>query len=177
MNYVKEINPGKSIKRLKAVVEIPKGSSNKYEYDEKYNCFKLDRSLHSSMVFPFEYGFIPKTKADDGDALDIIILTEKPTFPGCVITVRAIGLLKMKDEKGNDYKVISVPISKVEPRKSGIKMINDLEDHVKKEILNFMEDYKKLEPHKWVRVIGFGSVEEAEKIIKKARENFEKEVS
>jgi len=177
LNLVKRIEPGANINSIKAVVEIPKGSSNKYEYDEKYDCFKLDRSLHSSMIFPFEYGFIPKTKAEDGDALDIIILTEKPTFPGCLVTVRVIGLLKMEDEKGYDYKIISVPINKIEPRKSKIKSINDLEEHIRKEVLNFMEDYKKLEPHKWVKVMGFGDAKEALSAIKKAKEKFEKEVS
>ena len=166
MNY-NNMKWGK-INELNIVIEIPKGSSNKYEYDEKNDLFRLDRTIHSAVFYPFDYGFIPGTKAEDGDALDAIVLVEKPTFTGCLIKARPIGMLEMEDEKGKDYKIITVPIEKVEPRKAEIKTINDLSKHEKEEIKEFMEHYKDLEPHKWVKIIGFKPKEEAIKIIEKS---------
>ena len=165
MNY-KKLNWGNK-KEVNVVIEIPKGSSNKYEYDKETETFKLDRTMHSAVFYPFDYGFIPNTLAEDGDNLDIIVLIEKPTFTGCVIKARVIGVLEMEDEKGMDYKIISVPIETIEPRKAEINDINDLPEHEKKEIRNFMEHYKTLEPHKWAKIKGFQSKEKAMEIILK----------
>ena len=96
---------------LRCLIEIPKGSRNKYEYDERLGGIKLDRFLFSSVVFPADYGFIPDTLGEDGDALDAMVLVGQPTFPGCVIEVRAIAVLRMADERGQDDKVICVPLS------------------------------------------------------------------
>ena len=157
-----------TLEELNAIIEIPKGSSNKYEYDKENDLIRLDRTMHSAVFYPFDYGFIPGTKAEDGDPLDIIVLIEKPTFPGCLIKTRPIAVLEMEDENGKDYKIISVPINKIEPRKKEIKTIEDLSEHERREIIDFMEHYKDLEPHKWVKIKGFKSKEEAEKIIKKS---------
>jgi len=166
MNY-KKLTWGKE-DEINVIIEIPKGSSNKYEYDKELETFKLDRTMHSAVFYPFDYGFIPNTKADDGDDLDAIVLIEKPTFTGCLIKTRVIGALEMEDEKGEDYKIITVPIEKVEPRKTEIRDIKDLSKHEKKEIEEFMEHYKDLEPHKWVKIIGFKTKQEAIEIIKKS---------
>ena len=156
------------------VVDIPRGSSNKYEYNEEHGYIELDRALHSPMFFPFEYGFIPQTASDDGDSLDVILLTSFPTFPGCVIKARPIGVLMMKDEAGTDNKIIAVPLEKVDPRFKEIKDIGDISDHLKKEIRVFLEDYKKLEKGKYehVKVGEFEKRIKAEEIIKKAVEKY-----
>ncbi len=171
MKNLVDISHG-SLEGLNVIIEIPKGSSNKYEYDEKLEVFRLDRALHSAMFFPFDYGFIPQTRAEDMDPLDAIVLTEQPTFPGCVIKTRIIGALKMEDQAGNDIKIITVPISSIEPRKSEIKSIKDLPNHVKKEIQDFMLNYKKLEPGKWAKVHGFLDVEHAKEIIRECLKRY-----
>ena len=113
MNYIKDIPIGNPPNEINVVIEVPKGSSNKYEYDEEHNYFKIDRALHSAVFYPFDYGFVPQTRSKDSDALDVIVLTEQPTFPGCVIRARPIGVLEMEDESGIDYKILSVPIGAV----------------------------------------------------------------
>ena len=156
---------------INVVVEIPKGSRNKYEYHEK-GYFTLDRALYSPVFFPFEYGAIPQTKSEDGDCLDVMLLTTFSTFPGCVIKAIPIGILLMKDENGDDNKVIAVPKPDVDPRFSHITTIEDLPDHFKKETQAFFEDYKKLELGKYVKIKGWGGKEEAEELIKRAIERY-----
>jgi len=155
-------------------VDIPRGSRNKYEYEEKKGYFKLDRTLYSPMFFPFEYGSIPQTMSEDGDPLDVVLLTTYPTFPGCVISARPIGVLLMKDEEGTDNKIVAVPSEKVDPRFKRIQKIEDLEEHIKKEIETFFADYKKLEKekYKFVKVKGWEGIEKAKEIIKKAVEKY-----
>ncbi len=150
---------------IKVFVEIPKGSKNKYEVDEKTGEIVLDRVLYGSAVFPFEYGFIKGSKGKDGDPLDVILLTSNPTFSGCVVEADPIGYLEMEDEGGIDHKVIAVPLAKIDPRMAHIKTMNDLTEHQKAEIKDFFETYKRLEPQKWVKVNNFKSKEEAEKLI------------
>ncbi|MDI6591766.1 MAG: inorganic diphosphatase [Patescibacteria group bacterium] len=151
-------------------VEIPKGSCQKYEFDEKLKAIKLDRTLYSPLYFPFEYGFIKGTKGLDGDPLDCLLLTSFPTFPGCLIEARAIGILEMEDEEGIDNKVIAVPTEKIDPRFKEIQDVEDLPEHLKKEIKEFFKNYKKLEPGKWVKIREFRGKKIAEKIIKEAKE-------
>jgi len=126
------------------------------------------------MFYPFEYGFIPQTASEDGDSLDVILLTTFPTFSGCVIKARPIGILLMKDEEGTDNKIIAVPSEKVDPRFKEVQDIDNLNEHQKKEIKNFFEDYKKLETekYKYVKVEGFEKKEKAKEIIKKAIEKY-----
>jgi inorganic pyrophosphatase len=174
VNYIRDVPWGKG-GEINVVIEIPKGSSNKYEYDEKGEYFRLDRTLHSAMFYPFDYGFLPQSIADDGDALDVIVLTEMPTFTGCVVRARPIGLLRMKDQAGEDIKLITVLTKKEEPRKAEIRDLKDLPEHVKKEIENFMQYYKSLEPRKWVRIEGFEGAEKARALVKRSVDDYKKE--
>ncbi|WP_085523512.1 inorganic diphosphatase [Tuberibacillus sp. Marseille-P3662] len=124
-------------------VEIPTGSQNKYEYDEDQGVFKLDRVLYSPMHYPTEYGYIDNTLALDGDPLDVLVYTTFPTFPGCVIESRIIGVLNMSDDKGQDEKLLAVPTE--DPRFDDVNTLNDVPKHVLDEIGHFFKVYKDLE--------------------------------
>ncbi len=128
---------------IEAIVEIPTGSRNKYEYDSKAKVIRLDRVLLSSVRYPVDYGYFPNTKAPDGDPLDVMILVEEPTFPGCHIFVRLVGVLLMEDEKGMDEKILAVPT--VDQRFKDIHDIKDIPQHRLDEIENFFVVYKDLE--------------------------------
>lgn len=154
-------------------VEIPKGSPQKYEVDEETGTIKLDRTLFSAIYFPFEYGSIQSTKGEDGDSLDVVLLTSFPTFPGCLVEARPVGMLLMEDEAGIDHKIIAVPDDKIDPRFKEIQDIDDLSNHFKKETREFFETYKRLEPGKWVKLKEFKSRQEAEKVIKEAQRRFQ----
>ncbi len=155
--------------KLNIFIENPKGSSNKYELDKESGKIMLDRALYSSVYWPFEYGFIENTLSEDGDPLDAVVLVNEPTFPGCIIPCKIIGMLDMEDESGIDYKIIAVPDDKIDPRFKHINSIDDLPEHQKKELQEFFEIYKRLEPNKWVKVVGFKSKEEAEEAIEKCK--------
>lgn len=131
-----------------AFIEIPTGSQNKYEYDEDKGAFILDRVLYSPMHYPAEYGYLKNTLALDGDPLDILVLTSFPTFPGCVIEARVIGVLIMTDDKGPDEKLLGVPVN--DPRYDGVNTLEDIPQHKLKEIAHFFEVYKDLENKKTV---------------------------
>jgi inorganic pyrophosphatase len=169
INLYHEI-PSGDASTFHVVVDLPKGSSNKFEYDEEGGYFKLDRVLHSQMFYPFDYGFIPQTHSDDGDAIDVCLLVTYPTFPGCVVKARAIGMIKTADEKGGDNKIIAVPVSKVDPRFEEIQTIEDLPAHVREELLLHFKEIKKLEKAKYDKVVisGFGTREEAQAEIERA---------
>lgn len=152
-------------------VEIPKGSNNKYEYDKEKNIFRLDRVLYSPVYYPADYGFIQETLADDGDPLDAMVLTSFPTFPGCIINARIIGMFIMEDEKGRDEKVLGVPVN--DPRFDNIKSLDDLGKHIMKEFEHFFSVYKDLE-EKEVIIKGWASTEDALITIKKAKKNYKK---
>ncbi|NLJ77981.1 MAG: inorganic diphosphatase [Tissierellia bacterium] len=152
-----------------AFIEIPKGSSNKYEYDEDRKVFILDRALFSPMFYPADYGFIPNTLAEDGDPIDIMVLMANPTFPGCVIRSRVIGMFLMEDEKGKDEKIIAVPVS--DPRYDDMKTIDDMGTHMRKEFEHFFSEYKQLEG-KEVNVKGWTNIEEAATAIAAARKRY-----
>ncbi len=163
------LNSDISIQQVEAFIEIPRGSRNKYEYDEKAGQFKLDRVLYSSVHYPTDYGFIPETLAEDGDHLDILVLVEEPTFPGCIIPARPIGGLDMSDEKGSDFKVLAVPLG--DPRFEQVRSLDDIGDHWMREIETFFDTYKILEP-KQTEVLGWHSVEETRLVIARCRESF-----
>ncbi|MBG43760.1 MAG: inorganic pyrophosphatase [Aequorivita sp.] len=145
-------------KTFDVLIEIPKGSRNKYEYDFKLKKIRFDRMLFSSMMYPADYGFIPETLALDGDPLDVLVLGGEPTFPMCVMEVKPIGVFHMADEKGPDEKVICVPMS--DPIWNQLNDLKDVNPHLIKEIEHFFKVYKDLE-HKKVDVEGFGDVNEA----------------
>lgn len=148
------------------IIEIPKGSRNKYEYDKEKKVIKFDRMLFSSMVYPCEYGFFPNTLALDGDPLDALVLTWEPTFPGCIIDVYPVALFDMEDDKGRDQKILCVP--KSDPLWNYIEIIEQVPPHLLKEITHFFETYKNLEG-KHVMVIGWEGLEEAVNILEEAK--------
>jgi inorganic pyrophosphatase len=155
--------------RLLCYVEIPKGSRNKYEYDEELDVIMLDRFLFSSMVYPTDYGYIPETRAQDGDPLDAMVCVSEPTFPGCVIPVKAIALFRMEDDKGVDDKVLCVPLS--DPGWNTLETLDDLPQQLQDEIAHFFSVYKDLEQKK-VKVDGWRSREEALEEIEESRRRF-----
>jgi inorganic pyrophosphatase len=164
---MKEISPGPNPpEEIFVFVEIPEGCQNKYEFDEKLRVFKLDRTLHSPLHYPADYGHIPSTLCEDGDPLDVLVLVTEPTFPGCVIEARPIGAIEMEDEKGLDDKILAVPVH--DPRFDHVKDIKDISQHTLKEITHFFEMYKALEPNKWVKIKGWLGAKEAKEKIKKA---------
>ena len=169
MNLLKDIPAGDNPpEEINVVVEIPKGSKNKYEIDEEHGFIALDRALYSSVFFPFEYGTMPQTLSEDNDPLDVVLLANEPTFAGCVVKARPIAVLLMEDEAGEDNKIVAAPLAKIDPRFEHIKDIQDLTEHQKKELQEFFEIYKRLEPNKWVKVVGWENAEKAREIIKKA---------
>lgn len=154
---------------LDAIVEIPKGSRNKYEYDYEKKMIRYDRMIFSSMFYPSDYGFFPETLAEDGDALDALVLVTEPTFPGCVIEVSPIGLFKMFDEKGPDDKILCVPIS--DPIWSKVTNLEEVNPHLKREIEHFFQVYKDLEKKK-VGTEGWHDKAEAIEAIKASQKAF-----
>ncbi len=175
MNLFKDVSCGKNPpQEINVVVEIPKGSVNKYEIDEETGAIFLDRTLYSAQFFPFNYGFIPQTRSEDGDSLDIVLLTS-PVFSGCVVKARPIGVILMEDEGGVDNKVVCVPVEKIEPRYKEVQDVKDLGEHQKKEIQEFFETYKNLEKDKWVKITGWEGKEKAMEIITKAIEKYKAE--
>lgn len=129
--------------RIYVVVEIPKGSRNKYEYSKQLGVIKLDRVLFSSLYYPGDYGLIPRTYYEDGDPLDVLVMNNEPTFPGCVIEARPIGVCRMEDRGENDDKVLAVPAS--DPLFDGYRDIADIPPHFLREVTHFFEVYKDLE--------------------------------
>jgi inorganic pyrophosphatase len=144
---------------IEMIVEIPRGTRNKYEYDHERGVIFLDRRLFSSTVYPADYGFIPGTLSEDGDPLDALALTEDGTFPGCYIRVRPVGIFRMRDEHGIDAKVIAVPAN--DPLSAGVRDIGDLPSQLRDEISHFFEVYKDLEPGKDTEIEGYQGVGEA----------------
>lgn len=153
------------------LIEIPKGSRNKYEYDFDLKKIRYDRMIFSSMMYPADYGFIPETLALDGDPLDALVLVTEPTFPGCVMEVKPIGVFHMTDEKGPDEKIICVPVS--DPVWSKVNDLEELNPHLKKEIEHFFKVYKDLERKK-VDVGGFGNLKEAKETVLTSLARYEK---
>jgi len=171
MNLWRDIPCGdKPPQILNMIVEVISGSRDKYEYNIKWETFVLDRIIPSSVVFPVEYGFVPQTWFDDEDPLDIMALSYEPLEVGCLVKVRVIGALIIEDEKGEDPKILSVLVD--DARFDGYKDINDIHPHKLREIQEFFETYKRLEPHKWVRFKEWKNAEEAMKIVEYAIKKF-----
>jgi len=152
------------------VVEIPQGSRNKYEVDNETGEIFLDRRLFTATHYPADYGFIPDTLADDGDPLDILCLTEEPTFPGCRIRVRPVGVFLMEDQGAGDHKLIGVPAG--DPRFDGVTEIEDVSPHLRRELDHFFRVYKELEG-KPTEVLGWQGAGEAWKSINEARNAYQ----
>lgn len=154
---------------VEAVIEVPRGSQNKYEMDKTTGRIVLDRVLYSPMFYPGEYGYLEGTLSEDGDPLDVLVLSTCPTFPGCRVPVRVVGLLRMADEKGLDEKILGVVA--VDPRWDGVQTLEDVPEHIRKEIAHFFQRYKELEG-KEVQVHGWDGPEAAMKMIAEARERY-----
>jgi inorganic pyrophosphatase len=152
---------------IEVIVEIPSGSRSKYEYDHVRHRFVLDRILYSSVHYPCDYGFIDGSLADDGDPLDVLVVISEPTFPGCIVRARPVGVLDMQDEKGHDYKVLAVAHD--DPRWDETGALGDLSPHRLREIENFFDIYKELEGRK-TNVSGWLGIEDAWRIIDAAME-------
>ena len=153
-----------------ALIEIPLGSKNKYEIDEKTGRIVLDRVLYSAMSYPAEYGIIEETLAPDGDPLDILVIASEPTFPGCTVPARVLGYLSTKDQGKEDYKLISVV--DCDPRYDNVQKLEDLSDFVLKEISNFFQNYKVLQGLT-VEVGEYHGLEDTLEIIRQCRQRFE----
>src|SRR3989337_484801 len=154
---------------ISVMIEIPKGSRNKYEYDKKLKVIKFDRMLFSAVHYPSDYGFIPKTLARDGDPLDALVWVWEATFPGCLIETKPVGLFKMWDEKGPDEKILCVPVK--DPLWNHITRLKDVPPHLLKEIEHFFSVYKDLEEKK-VGIEGWEDRESALKVIKESRKRY-----
>jgi inorganic pyrophosphatase len=161
---------GKSKKvNITVMVEIPKGSRNKYEYDKEKKRLKFDRMLFSSVHYPSDYGFILETLGQDGDPLDALVLVWESTFPGCIIEAKPVGVFKMSDEKGPDEKILCVPLS--DPLWNHVERLSDVPPHLLKEIEHFFSIYKELENKKTI-IEGWENLESALKIIREAQERY-----
>lgn len=157
------------MEHIDVVIEIPQGSRNKYEFDHQLGVIRLDRVLHSSVHYPTDYGFLPETLSKDGDPLDVLVVVLDPTFPGCHLSARPIGVLKMHDDKGEDEKILAVPVG--DPRFGDINDLGDLPAHWLREIENFFATYKLLE-EKDTELLGWADALEAGKVISDARDRY-----
>jgi inorganic pyrophosphatase len=155
---------------LEVVIEIPRGSRNKYEMDQDTGVIWLDRELFTATRYPADYGFVPDTLAEDGDPLDVLVLVDEPTFPGCHIMVRPLAVFWMQDEAGPDAKVLTVPVA--DPRWKEIDDLDGVPPFMLQEIENFFEIYKTLEPGKSTDTAGWQGRVEAEQAVEDARKRF-----
>ena len=161
-----------SATEITTIIEIPKGSKNKYEIDKKTGLIALDRVAHTAQDFPFDYGFVPQTLWHDGDALDVIVLTTHPLHPGILVRVRPVAIMHMIDSGDRDDKIIAVPIE--DPRFDTTKELSDVNPHTLKEIEHFYNTYKKLQ-NKIVEVTGFSGRRDAEAAFEEGRTLYQKE--
>lgn len=154
---------------INAVIEIPRGQTNKYEYDKKLNVFRLDRNLYSPVHYPGDYGFIPSTLSNDGDPLDVLVLVDAPSFTGCLMAVRPIGMLKMVDQGKEDEKILAVGTNN--PVMQDVHDYARLYPHLLREIEHFFSIYKELEA-KSTKVLGWLDAAEARRVIVESRDRY-----
>lgn len=166
MNLWHDIAPG-TADEMNVIIEIPKGSKNKYEIDKETGLIALDRALHSAQDYPFDYGFIPQTLWDDGDALDVVVLTTYPLAPGILVQVRPVAVMDMVDSGEGDAKIIAVPVS--DPRWKEVQDLADVNKHTLKEIQHFFETYKQIQ-NKEVKVEKVEGADKAKEAFAKSLE-------
>ncbi|MBP9818148.1 inorganic diphosphatase [Candidatus Shapirobacteria bacterium] len=165
----------KAPKTVNTIIEIPTNTKNKFEFDEELGVIKLDRVLHSSVTYPFDYGFIPETRCGDGDHLDVMVITNFPVFPGCLVEVRPIGTLLMEDEHGQDEKVLAVPCHN--PAYRHIKTLRQVSPHLLEEIVHFWSTYKLMEKKdKPVKLKGWVGRLATYKLIRDTRKTYQAEL-
>jgi inorganic pyrophosphatase len=168
----RDISPGRNPpEEVTAVIEIPSGSRNKYELDKETGLLKLDRVLYSAVHYPSDYGFIPQTLHEDGDPLDVLVMVKEQTFPGCMIDVRPIGVLRMLDRGEPDDKILGVPLH--DPAHEEYFDIADIPQHTLKEVEYFFSTYKDLEG-KRVQVVGWEKSERAMQIVQDSIERYDR---
>ena len=171
MNFWKDLPTGDNPPGLlNMVIEVVSGSRDKYEYNIKWEAFMLDRIIPSSVVFPVEYGFVPQTWFDDEDPLDIMVISNEPLSVGCIVKVKVVGALIIEDEEGIDAKILSVLVN--DARSEGYWDITDIHKHRLVEIQEFFETYKRLEPHKWVKIREWKNAQQAREIVKYSMEKY-----
>ncbi len=169
MNLLHDIDPGTQ-ESMNVIVEINKGSKNKYEIDKETGLIALDRVSYTSQDFPFDYGFVPQTLWDDGDALDVILLTTNPLFPGVLVKARPVAIMNMVDSGESDAKIIAVPVD--DPRWANVQDLKDINPHTIKEMEHFYSTYKNLQ-NKIVTIGGFEDKKTAEAAFEKGRKNYQ----
>jgi inorganic pyrophosphatase len=169
MNLLHDV-PAGTADTMNVIIEINKGSKNKYEIDKETGIIALDRVAHTAQDFPFDYGFVPQTLWDDGDALDVVVLTTYPLLPGILVRVRPVAIMDMTDSGDSDVKVIAVPID--DPRWDEVVDLAHLNKHTLKEIEHFYDTYKKLQ-NKIVTVHGFKGKTEAMAAFERSRELYQ----
>ena len=151
---------------VNVIVEVPIGGEPiKYEWNKAAGALVVDRFLHTAMRYTGNYGFVPHTLSDDGDPIDVLVANTRPIFPGALINVRPIGVLKMEDDGGGDEKIIAVPTPKLTMRYAEVKNYTDMPSITLQQIQHFFEHYKDLEAGKWVKLIGWGDADEARRLI------------
>ena len=165
MNLLHDVDPG-TADVMHAIIEIPRGSKNKYEIDKETGIIALDRAMHTAQDYPVDYGFVPQTLWDDDDALDIIIITTYPLYPGILVPVRPVGVFRMDDDGESDDKIIGVPVD--DPRFDEVKDVGDVNTHTIKELQHFFETYKKIQG-KEVMIKGVGTAAEAKDAFERSR--------
>lgn len=168
MNLLHDISAG-SADEMNVIVEIPKFSKNKYEIDKETGIIALDRVMHSAQDYPFDYGFVPQTLFDDGDALDVVLVTTYPLAPGILVKARPVAIMEMIDGGERDDKVVAVPVD--DPRFEGVKDIGDLNPHFLKEMTHFFETYKKVQ-NKEVEVGPWHGAKEAKEAYERSRKMY-----
>lgn len=168
MNLIKEIEPG-SRDEINVIIEINKGSKNKYEIDKKTGLISLDRAMHTAQDYPYDYGFVPQTLWDDGDPLDVLVLTTYALLPGILVKVRPVAVMNMVDGGDSDAKIIAVPVH--DPRWDHVQDLHDVNKHTIKEIEHFYKTYKGLSK-KIVEINGTEGAEKAKEAFDKAVENY-----
>ena len=158
-----QVKAGKDVPNdINVIIEISaQGDPIKFEVDKDSGAVFVDRFMGTTMRYPINYGYVPHTVAGDGDPVDVLVVTPFPLQPGVVIRARPVGVLKMEDEGGVDAKVVAVPVSKLTPLYDKVQTIDDLPELLMKQTVHFFEHYKDLEPGKWVKVTGWGTVEDA----------------
>lgn len=169
MNLWHDIDPG-TAETVNTIIEIPKYSKNKYEIDKETGLIALDRVMHSAQDYPFDYGFVPKTLWDDGDPLDVVLLTTYPLVPGILVPVRMVAIMDMIDDGDSDAKIIAVP--EKDPRWDEVKDLSDINKHTLKEIEHFFATYKKVQ-NKNVEVKGFSDLAAAKAAFEKSRAQYD----
>lgn len=172
-----KVSPGKDVpNEINVVVEIPAhGPPVKYEFDKDSGAIVVDRFMNTAMFYPCNYGFVPHTLSDDGDPVDVLVVTPVPLMPGVVIACRPVGMLQMTDEAGEDAKVLAVPVSKLHTQYAGVEAATDLPKELLDQISHFFEHYKELEPNKWVKVESWVGPDAAKAEIRASLERYQEQ--